>query len=156
MPKQHQMPNMQQMLAQVGKMQKEMERAQEGLKSETVEASSGGGMVSVTISGDLAVKEMQIEPAAIDRRTQITCGARPGGRQRGAARTPRRWQANQYRWRDRRPGPGRLGGLGLPRLTARCPPTLRRSSGSSRALEAARASGAAPPSAWRSTSCALE
>jgi DNA-binding YbaB/EbfC family protein len=60
------MPNMQQMLAQVGKMQKEMALAQEQLKEETVEASAGGGMVGVTITGDLTVKEVRIDPAAVD------------------------------------------------------------------------------------------
>ena len=53
MPKQPQMPNMQKMLAQVGKMQKDMAEAQEQLKSETVEASAGGGMVTVKVSGAL-------------------------------------------------------------------------------------------------------
>ena len=47
MPKQPRMPNVQQMMAQVQKMQKDMELAQEELKSEVVEAAAGGGMVSV-------------------------------------------------------------------------------------------------------------
>ena len=47
MPKQPQMPNMQQMLQQVQKMQQEMETAQEELKNEVVEASSGGDRKSV-------------------------------------------------------------------------------------------------------------
>ncbi len=45
MPKQPRMPNVQQMMAQVQKMQQDMELAQEELKSEVVEASAGGGMV---------------------------------------------------------------------------------------------------------------
>jgi DNA-binding YbaB/EbfC family protein len=57
---------MQQMLGQVQKMQREMERAQEELKSETAEASAGGGMVTVTVSGDLEVKAVRIDPAAVD------------------------------------------------------------------------------------------
>jgi len=59
-------PNMQQMLKQVQKMQAEMMAAQEQLKHETVEASAGGGMVIVTISGDLAVKGVAIDPQAVD------------------------------------------------------------------------------------------
>ncbi len=51
MPKQPRMPNMQQMMAQVQKMQKDMELVQEQLKDEVVEASAGGGMVTVTVSG---------------------------------------------------------------------------------------------------------
>ncbi len=66
MGKQPQMPNMQQMLAQVGKMQKDMAQAQEQLKSEFVEASAGGGMVSVRMTGDLKVTEVRIDPAAVE------------------------------------------------------------------------------------------
>jgi DNA-binding YbaB/EbfC family protein len=66
MPKQPRMPNMQQMMAQVQKMQKDMELAQEQLKNEVVEASAGGGMVTVKVSGDLEVRAVEIDPAAID------------------------------------------------------------------------------------------
>ncbi len=59
-------PNMQQMLKQVQKMQAEMEAAQEQLKDEVVEASSGGGMVTVKVSGDLDVKSIAIDPEAVD------------------------------------------------------------------------------------------
>jgi DNA-binding YbaB/EbfC family protein len=43
-----------------------MEAAQEELKSELVEASAGGGMVTVTVAGDLTVKAVKIDPAAVD------------------------------------------------------------------------------------------
>jgi DNA-binding YbaB/EbfC family protein len=66
MPKQPRMPNMQQMMAQVQKMQRDMEVAQEELRNEVVEASSGGGMVTVKVSGDLQVREVHIDPQAID------------------------------------------------------------------------------------------
>ena len=66
MGKQPRMPNVQQMMQQVQKMQKDMELAQEELKSEVVEASAGGGMVTVKISGDLEVREVRIDPAAVD------------------------------------------------------------------------------------------
>jgi hypothetical protein len=66
MPKQPRMPNMQQMLQQVQRMQQEMEAAQEQLKDEIVEASAGGGMVTVRVSGDLAVKSIAIDPDAVD------------------------------------------------------------------------------------------
>jgi DNA-binding YbaB/EbfC family protein len=66
MAKQPRMPNMQAMMQQVQKMQKDMELAQEELKSEVVEASAGGGMVTVKISGDLEVREVKIDPAAVD------------------------------------------------------------------------------------------
>jgi DNA-binding YbaB/EbfC family protein len=59
-------PNMQQLLKQAQKMQQDMMAAQEQLKDETVEASAGGGMVIVVVSGDLAVKSIKIDPDAID------------------------------------------------------------------------------------------
>ena len=61
-----QQPNMQQMLKQVQKMQQDVMAAQESLKDEQVEATSGGGMVKVTVSGDLVVKSITIDPEAID------------------------------------------------------------------------------------------
>jgi DNA-binding YbaB/EbfC family protein len=66
MPKQPRMPNMQQMMAQVQKMQQDMEVAQEQLKNELVEASAGGGMVTVKVSGDLELKSIEIDPEAVD------------------------------------------------------------------------------------------
>jgi nucleoid-associated protein EbfC len=59
-------PNMNKMLAQVQKMQQDMVAAQEQLKHETVEASAGGGMVKVKVSGDLEIQSIVIDPAAID------------------------------------------------------------------------------------------
>mgnify|MGYP001363769679 CR=1 FL=1 len=59
-------PNMNQMMKQVQKMQQDMLAAQEQLKQEEVEASAGGGMVTVKISGDLIVKTVVIDPEAID------------------------------------------------------------------------------------------
>jgi hypothetical protein len=57
---------MQQMLRQVQKMQQEMVAAQESLKDEVVEASAGGGMVTVEVSGDLVIKSIKIDPQAVD------------------------------------------------------------------------------------------
>jgi DNA-binding YbaB/EbfC family protein len=59
-------PNMQQMLKQVQKMQQDMMAAQESLKDEVVEASAGGGMVTVEVTGDLQVKSVKIDPRAVD------------------------------------------------------------------------------------------
>jgi DNA-binding YbaB/EbfC family protein len=61
-----QQPNMQQLLKQAQKMQQEMLAAQESLKEEVVEASSGGGMVTVKVSGDMSVKSITIDPQAVD------------------------------------------------------------------------------------------
>ena len=59
-------PNMQQLLAQAQKMQADMIAAQEALKDEVVEASAGGGMVTVKVTGDGVVKEIKIDPEAVD------------------------------------------------------------------------------------------
>ena len=57
---------MQQLLKQAQKMQQDMVQAQEALKDETVEASAGGGMVKVTVTGDLEIKAITIDPQAVD------------------------------------------------------------------------------------------
>src|SRR5215216_1010427 len=59
-------PNMQAMMKQVQKMQADMVKAQEELKNAIVEASAGGGMVTVKITGDLELREVRIDPAAVD------------------------------------------------------------------------------------------
>jgi nucleoid-associated protein EbfC len=66
MAKQPKMPNMQQMLKQVEKMQRDIEEAEESLKHEQVQASAGGGMVKAVVSGDLVVKQISIDPDAVD------------------------------------------------------------------------------------------
>ena len=63
MPKQ---PNMNDMMRQVQQMQAEMAKAQESLKDEVIEASAGGGMVSVKVSGELELLELRIDPEAVD------------------------------------------------------------------------------------------
>ncbi len=60
------MPNMQQMMKQVQKMQADMAKAQEALKDEEVSATAGGGMVTVKVSGDQVLKSIEIKPEAID------------------------------------------------------------------------------------------
>jgi nucleoid-associated protein EbfC len=110
-------PNLNQMMRQVQQMQAEMMKAQEELKNEVVEASAGGGMVTVKISGDLELKELRIDPEAVDpedvellqdmvqaavneaiRSAQELAASKMGAATGGLA------------------GPGGLGGLGLPGL----------------------------------------
>ena len=57
---------MNQLLQQVGEMQQQMQAAQADLAKETVEASAGGGMVTVTASGAGAIKSISIDPKAVD------------------------------------------------------------------------------------------
>ena len=54
------------MMKQAQKMQAKMAEMQEQLKSETLEASAGGGMVRVVISGDMQIRELVIDPGAVD------------------------------------------------------------------------------------------
>jgi nucleoid-associated protein EbfC len=54
------------LMKQAQQMQADMAEAQEKLKDETVEASAGGGMVKVKMSGDLRLLEIAIDPEAID------------------------------------------------------------------------------------------
>jgi DNA-binding YbaB/EbfC family protein len=53
-------------MKQAQQMQSQMLEAQEKLKDETVEASAGGGMVKVKMGGDLTLREIKIDPEAID------------------------------------------------------------------------------------------
>lgn len=58
--------NIGKMMKQVQQAQAKMAQVQEELKDETVQASAGGGMVTVVMSGDLALKSVSIDPAAVD------------------------------------------------------------------------------------------
>ena len=58
--------NYNKMMKQVQEMQKQMARAQEELAHEEVEASAGGGMVSVRVTGDLQIVSIKIDPGAVD------------------------------------------------------------------------------------------
>jgi nucleoid-associated protein EbfC len=108
-------PDLGALMKQVQQMQGDMAKAQEQLKEETVEASSGGGTVKVKMSGDLRLLELAIQPEAIDpedpemlqdmvlaavneaiRSAQELAEAKMGGIAGGLS------------------GPGGLGGLGLP------------------------------------------
>jgi len=63
MPKQ---PDFGAILQQAQQMQAEMLKAQEDLKNEVVEATVGGGMVAVKMTGDMELKEIRIDPEAVD------------------------------------------------------------------------------------------
>lgn len=58
--------NLQQLARQAQKMQDDMAAATEELNQKEYTASSGGGMVSVTVSGELEIKSMQIDPDVVD------------------------------------------------------------------------------------------
>jgi DNA-binding YbaB/EbfC family protein len=108
-------PNMNAMLKQVQKMQADMAKAQEELKNEVVEASSGGGMVTVKVSGDLEVREVRIDPEAVDPddvellQDMVLAAVNEGVR---AAQELAASKLNAAA--GGLAGPGGLGGLGLP------------------------------------------
>jgi nucleoid-associated protein EbfC len=54
------------LMKQAQQMQQQMLEAQEKLKDEVVEASAGGGMVKVKMGGDMTLREIVIDPEAID------------------------------------------------------------------------------------------
>ena len=58
--------DMDKLLQQVGQMQEQMQKAQDELANETVEATAGGGMVKVIANGAGEIKEIKIDPKAID------------------------------------------------------------------------------------------
>jgi DNA-binding YbaB/EbfC family protein len=59
-------PNYQKMLKQVQKMQADMAKMQEDLANQVVQASAGGGMVTVQVSGAIEIKSIKIDKAAVD------------------------------------------------------------------------------------------
>jgi nucleoid-associated protein EbfC len=58
--------DMNKLMAQMQEMQQQMQSAQEELANETVEATAGGGMVTVKATGALEITEITIDPKAID------------------------------------------------------------------------------------------
>ena len=61
--------NMQKMMKQAQKLQRQMMEAQEALAEERVEATSGGGTVKVVADGQQNIVEIKIDPEAVDPRT---------------------------------------------------------------------------------------
>jgi DNA-binding YbaB/EbfC family protein len=59
-------PNIQNMLKQAQEVMAAQQEAQDALKEQRVEASAGGGMVKVVVSGDLRVESLAIDPDAVD------------------------------------------------------------------------------------------
>ncbi|MDW5595011.1 YbaB/EbfC family nucleoid-associated protein [Conexibacter stalactiti] len=108
-------PNMQKMLKQVQRMQADMMAAQERLKDEVVEATAGGGMVTVKISGDLEIKSIAIDPEAVDPEDvdmlQDTILVAVNEAIRSAQEMA---ESRLGRVTGGLGGPGGLGGLGLP------------------------------------------
>ncbi|MBI4337562.1 MAG: YbaB/EbfC family nucleoid-associated protein [Chloroflexi bacterium] len=55
-----------QMLRQAQQLQARLAKIQEELESATVEASAGGGVVKVVVTGKMKVQSVKIDPQAVD------------------------------------------------------------------------------------------
>ena len=92
-----------QIMKQAQQMQAEMMKAQEQLKDEVVEASAGGGMVKVKMSGDLRLRELTIDPDDAEVLADMVTAA-----------VNEALRAAQERASERMGGIAGLGGLGGP------------------------------------------
>ncbi|MCL1934904.1 MAG: YbaB/EbfC family nucleoid-associated protein [Defluviitaleaceae bacterium] len=59
--------NMNNLIKQAQKMQKQMETVQETLSEKILEVSSGGGAIKVTITGKKEIKEIKIDPSVVEQ-----------------------------------------------------------------------------------------
>jgi len=59
-------PNMANLMKQAQKFQSQMAKLQEELGDKTVEASAGGGMVTVEVNGRQEILSIKIDPEVID------------------------------------------------------------------------------------------
>lgn len=60
------MGNMGAMMKKVQKLQSQMTKLQEELKGRTLEASAGGGVVTVVVTGEKKIQSIKINPSAVD------------------------------------------------------------------------------------------
>ena len=58
--------NMNNLMKQAQKMQKQMAETQEALGDKTLEMTSGGGAVKIVITGKKEIKEIKINPEVVD------------------------------------------------------------------------------------------
>ena len=140
------------MMRQVQKMQADMAKAQDELKNESVEASAGGGMVTVKVSGELEVLEVRIDPEGVDPEDVELLQDMVQAATNEALRSAQELAAIKMGAVT-----GGLGGLGpAGALDNRQRPLVRPPDQppDHRAGAPARASASAPLSGWRSTSCA--
>ncbi len=58
--------NMNDMMKQVQKMQKQMAAAQEEIEAQEVSATAGGGAITITVNGKKEVMDIKIDPEVVD------------------------------------------------------------------------------------------
>jgi DNA-binding YbaB/EbfC family protein len=59
-------PNMQALMKQAQRMQRQMAEAQEALAEAEVTGTAGGGLVTATMSGSGEIKSVKIDPKVVD------------------------------------------------------------------------------------------
>jgi DNA-binding YbaB/EbfC family protein len=62
----HMMGNQRDLMRQMQQMQERLAKIQEGLNSETVEGTAGGGAVTVTMNGQQKVQAINIDASVVD------------------------------------------------------------------------------------------
>lgn len=58
--------NMGNLMKQAQKIQKDMAKMQEELQEKTIEASAGGGAITVVVNGKKELKEIKLKPEVVD------------------------------------------------------------------------------------------
>ena len=59
-------PNLQKMIQQANKLQRDMAAAQEALAAESVTGQAGNGLVTVAMSGSREVQSITVDPSVVD------------------------------------------------------------------------------------------
>ena len=108
-------PNLNKMLEQAQAMLAQQQEAQEKLKAQTVEATAGGGMVKVVLTGDMRVQSLAIDPDAVDPEDVEMLQDMVQAAVNEAIRSAQELAASKMNAAaGGLAGPGGLGGLGLP------------------------------------------
>ena len=102
------------LMKQAQQMQADMAEATEKLKDEVVDASAGGGMVKVKMSGDLRLLEIAIDPQAIDQEDAELLQDMVLAAVNEAIRSAQELASSKMGGVAGLGGGGGLGGLGLP------------------------------------------
>jgi len=102
-------PNMQQLMKQAQKMQRDLVAAQERLADQTVTGTAGGGLVTAVMTGQGELESLTIDPKAVDPDDVETLQDLVVAAVRDAAR-----QVSDITAETMGPLTGGLGGLGLP------------------------------------------
>lgn len=109
------MPDMQQILQQAQQMQEQLATAQEELANTEVSGSSGGGLVTATVTGGMELKDVTIDPSVVDPDDTETLSDLVVAAVRDAMASAQQLSEEKFGpLAGGLGGEGGLGGLGLP------------------------------------------